>query len=212
MHRSEMPQRGDPHSLAPIQLEGPSVEEEVAQLKRGRGLRLVLNLTVLAAVALLGAKWLEGLDRQSSYNHAAAQLDRGESRDAEAFMRCVLPDLHVAQLTSTVTLYGTIENVTEQLGKGYGDQIAACAPLLDDFEHAVHKVRAPANMTRRLQDVSLAATTLKHSWQEYQRYLQTPNEPYDYVQAAPLIDRITVSWQGYHSANRQAKQALLDLR
>lgn len=210
MHQSDMPQRGDPHSLAPIQLEGSSVEEEVAELKRGRGLRLALNLTMLAAVAVVGAKWLANVDTRSAYNHAAAQLDRSESHKAEAFMRCVLPDLHASQLTSTVTMYGTIENVTEQLGKAYGDQIAACAPLLDEFEHAVHKVRAPPDMTRRLQQVSRAATSLKRSWQAYQNYLQTPDRPYDYVQAAPLIDHITVSWQRYHDVNRDTRQALVD--
>jgi hypothetical protein len=111
-----------------------------------------------------------------------------------------------------VTLYGTIENLTEQLGKAYGDQVAACAPLLEDFERSVHGVRAPADMTRHLQEVSLAASGLKQSWQTYQDYLQTPNQPYDYIKAAPLIDRITLSWQGYQQANAQARLALVQTR
>lgn len=208
MHPSDLHHRGDPHSLAPIQLEGPSVQEEAAQLKRGRGLRLALNLTALVAVATAGGQWLNGLDTRNSYTQAAAQLDRSETTQAEGFMRCVLPDLQPSQLTSTVTLYGSIENLTEQLGKAYGDQVAACAPLLDDFERSVHKVRAPADMTRHLQEVSRAASSVKQSWESYQRYLQTPNQPYDYVQAAPLIDHITVAWKSYHESNSKTKSAL----
>jgi hypothetical protein len=204
----DMHDRGDPHSLAPIQLENASVQQEAAQLKRGRGLPLVLNLTVLVAVATAAGQWLNGVDTRNSYNHAAAQLDRSETMQAESFMRCVLPDLQPTQLTSTVTLYGTIENLTEQLGKAYGDQVAACAPMLEDFERTVHGVRAPADMTRHLQQISLAASGVKQSWQTYQQYLQTPNQPYDYVKAAPLIDRITVAWQTYHQANSEIKQAL----
>jgi hypothetical protein len=207
VHQPDM-HRGDPHSLAPIQLEKASVQEEAAQLKRGRGLSLALNLTLLVAVTAIGGQWLSSLDTKNSYKNAAAQLDRGESTQAEAFMRCVLPDLHPSQLTSQVTLYGSIENLTEHLGKAYGDQVAACSPLLDDFEQTVHNVRAPADMTRHLQEVSLAASAVKHSWQTYQTYLQTPNQPYDYVQAAPLIDRITVAWKGYHEANGQTRLAL----
>jgi hypothetical protein len=203
--------RGDPHSLAPIQLEGPSVQQEAAQLKRGRGLTLALNMTLLVAGLTIGAKWLDGLDAKNQYTHAAAQLDRSETMQAEAFMRCVLPDLQPGQLTSTVTLYGTIENLTEQLGKAYGDQVAACAPLLDDFERTVHSVRAPADMTRHLQQVSSAATSVKQSWQGYQQYLQTPDQPYDYVKAAPLIDRITVAWHQYHDTNSATKAALSDV-
>lgn len=212
MHQSDMPHRGDPHSLAPIQLEGPSVQEEAAQLKRGRGLRLALNLTALVAVATAGGQWLNGLDTRNAYANAASQLDRSETTQAEGFMRCVLPDLQPSQLTSTVTLYGTIENLTEHLGKAYGDQVAACAPLLEDFERSVHNVRAPADMTRHLQEVSLAASAVKQSWQSYQGYLQTPNQPYDYVKAAPLIDRITVAWKAYHDSNTRARQALSEDR
>jgi len=209
VHPNNLHHRDDPHSLAPIQLEPASVQEEVAQLKRGRGLRLALNLVALVAVATAAGQWLNGVDTRNSYNHAAAQLDRSETTQAEGFMRCVLPDLQASQLTSMVTLYGTIENLTEQLGKAYGDQVAACAPLLDDFENSVHNVRAPADMTRRLQEVSQAASAVKNSWQSYQAYLQQPNQPYDYIQAAPMIDRITVAWKAYHQTNGEAKQALV---
>lgn len=212
MHQSDMHHRGDPHSLAPILLEGPSVQEEVAQLKRGRGLRLALNLISLAAIAIGGAKWLSDLDTQSAYNQAAAQLDRSESQRAQAYMRCVLPDFQPSQLTSKVTLYGTIEYVSEHLGKAYGDQIAACAPLLDDFERAVHKVTAPSNMTRHLQQVSQSATDFKRSWLAYQDYLQKPNDPYDYVKAAPLIDQITINWQSYRDTNLDVRAALAQAR
>lgn len=212
MHpNDDLHHRGDPHSLAPIQLEPASVQEEAAQLKRGRGLRLALNMAVLVAVATVAGQWLNGVDTKNSYNHAAAQLDRSESTQAEGFMRCVLPDLQTSQLTSMVTLYGTIENLTEQLGKAYGDQVAACAPLLDDLETSVQNVRAPANMTRRLDEVSRAASAVKDSWKSYQAYLQQPNQPYDYVQAAPLIDRITVAWQGYRKTNSETKQALVQM-
>jgi len=209
VHPNDTHHRGDPHSLAPIQLEPASVQEEAAQLKRGRGLRLALNLAVLVALATAAGQWLNGVDTRNSYNHAAAQLDRSETSQAQGFMRCVLPDLQASQLTSMVTLYGTIENLTEQLGKAYGDQVAACAPLLDDFENSVQEIRAPADMTRRLQEVSLAASAVKQSWQSYQQYLQQPNQPYDYVKAAPLIDRITVAWQTYHKTNDATKQALV---
>jgi hypothetical protein len=167
-----------------------------------------MTLTLMVAAAIGGAKWLTNLDTRNEYIHAAARLDRSETQKAEAFMRCVLPDLQPSQLTSTVTLYGSVENITEQLGKGYGDQVAACAPLLDDFERSVRGVQAPSDMNAHLQKVNKSASAVVQSWRAYQNYLQTPNQPYDYVQAAPLIDRITVEWSSYKKVNRETKQAL----
>jgi hypothetical protein len=40
MERSDVPVRDDPNSLAPIQLERTSLEDDVASMKSGKGLRL----------------------------------------------------------------------------------------------------------------------------------------------------------------------------
>mgnify|MGYP003542088920 CR=1 FL=1 len=86
------------------------------------------------------------------------------------------------------------------------------APLLENLESGVTGLTAPPDMTRRLENLSSSVTDYKHSWLTYQSYLQDQNQPYDYVNAAPLIERITIAWEGYQAAHRQAKEALMAAR
>ena len=212
MHKLNVQTREDPHSLAPIQLEGTSVDDEVALLKKGRGLRLGLTLAVIAAGALGGQRLLRSMDEHAAYTQAASRLEQIDSQQSEAYLRCALPNLKRSQLESATALHSAIEVATEHMDKGYGRVLAQCAPLLDELQASVQGLDAPPDMTRRLQRLSSSVTDFKTSWLAYQSYLQDRNRPYDYVQAAPLIERITIAWEGYQAAHKQAKDALMATR
>jgi len=212
VHKPNVPTREDPHSLAPISLEGTSVDDEVALIKRGRGQRLALTLAVLAAGLFGGQRLLRSMDEHAAYSGAAAQLEQVDSQQGEAYMRCALPNVQRSQLESATALHSAIEIATEHLDKGYGRVLAQCAPLLDELEANIHSLSAPPDMTRRLERLSGAVTDYKTSWATYQKYLQDRSQPYDYVKAAPLIERITIAWEGYQAAHRQAKEALVAAR
>jgi hypothetical protein len=204
--------REDPHSLAPISLETTSVDDEVAMIKKGRGQRLALTLVVVAAGVLGGQRLLRSMDEHAAYATAAAQLEAVDSQQGDAYLRCALPNLQRSQIESASALHSAIEIATEHMDKSYGRVLAQCAPLLDQLESSVAQLTAPPDMTRRLQRLSSAVTDYKSSWTAYQSYLQDRNQHYDYVQAAPLIERITIAWEGYQAAHRQAKEALMAAR
>ena len=136
VHKVNVQTREDPHSLAPISLEGTSVDDEVAMIKKGRGQRLVLTLTVIVAGVLGGQRLLRSMDERAAYASAAAQLEHVDSQQGEAFLRCALPNLQRSQLESASALHSAIEIATEHMDKGYGRVLAQCAPLLDNLEWA----------------------------------------------------------------------------
>ncbi|MET0389849.1 MAG: hypothetical protein ABW321_28010 [Polyangiales bacterium] len=208
MHQPTAQGRQDPHSLAPIQLEGTSVEEDAAKIRGGRGLRMTLTVVSLGAAIVGGTQLLRAMDTQQAYAQAAAQLEHVDTQESEAHLRCALPNLQRSQLDTQAAMHNAIEIASERMDKGYGKLLAKCTPLLESFTASVDGIRAPANMTQKLRALSNSAGELNRSWSAYRDYLQRPGQPYDYVQAAPMIEKITTAWQGYRSADRQTREAL----
>jgi len=212
MSDPNLPVRSDPSSLAPIQLERSSVDEDIAQLKRGKGLRLTLTLAVGLAAIAGGTQLLRSMDAHQAYAKAGEQLELVDAQQSEAFLRCALPNLQRSQLDDPSELHTAIEIATERMDKAYGRVLAQCDPLLESFEEAVSQIKGPADMTRRLSSLSNAAGALGHSWSEYRKYLQDPTQHYDYVQAAPRIEKITNAWQDYQTQRDQTRDALAQRR
>jgi hypothetical protein len=208
MERSDVPVRDDPNSLAPIQLERASVEEDVASMKSGKGLRLTATLLVTAVAVVGGTQLLGAMDAHQAYAHAAEQLELIDSQQSEAFLRCALPNIQRAQLNDPSALHTAIEIASERMDKGYGRVLAQCEPLLQSFEEAVNGIKAPSDMTRGMQGLSLAAGELVRSWASYRTYLQDPAQRYDYVQATPRIEKITTAWASYQTQRTQVRDGL----
>ena len=197
-----------PHSLTPIQLENARDDEDLANFRSGKGLRLGAVLAVLVAAAIGVAQLLRSADVRRSYADAASQLDRSDIEQQEAFLRCALPNVARTQLTSPTALRNTIEIVSGRMEKAYGRVLATCTPLFVGFEQSVKNVKAPADVKPSVDAVSNAVSDLGRAWASYKDYLQAPSTAYDVTQAAPLIERITASWQGYETARESAKKAL----
>jgi hypothetical protein len=208
MHKPNVQAREDPHSLAPIQLEKQTLDADIARIRGGRGLRLTITLLCMCAAAIGGAQLLRNMDAREAYAQAASQLERADVDQSEAFLRCALPNLQRSQLSAPAALHNAIEIATERMDKGYGKLLAQCAPLLSSFEQAIDGIEAPPDMTRQLQSVTNAAGQLDQAWSNYRTYLTRPGQPYDYVQAAPMIEKITNAWEAYQTARTQAKDAL----
>jgi hypothetical protein len=200
--------RREPESLAPIQLERLSVDDDVAQMKRGKGLRLTVTVLVSLIAITAGARLLGRIDQTQAYATAAERLETIDNQRSEAFLRCALPNVQPTQLASASELHTAIEIATERLDKRYGTQIAQCTHLLADLQQSLSALEAPSDMTRRLEGLRAAAGELSQAWTAYRGYLQDPRKPYDYVQAVPMIEKITNAWTNYRGQLNDTKAAL----
>jgi hypothetical protein len=202
--------RREPDSLAPVQLERAGIDEEIAQMKRGKGMRLTLTLLVAAIGVVGGTRWMGKIDDSQAYAAAAERLESIDSQQGEAFLRCALPNVQNSQLGSAPALLNAIEIASDRLDKRYGKLLEQCDYLLDGLTSSLSGLRAPADMTRRLQTLQSSASQLSSAFQDYRDYLLDPNKRYDYVQALPMIEKIANHWQEYQTARADAKTALRD--
>jgi len=206
MSQSEEPAREDPHSLAPIAIGGESDDRDLANMKSGRGMRVVLTLVVAAAAVVGGAQLLRSMDDRQTYVLAASQLERTDTEQREAFMRCALPNYQRSQVTNAGTLRNAVESASERMDKNYAKLLNKCTPLMGGFQEAVTNIKAPADVTQQVAAVNRAVADLSQAFGNYRELIQ--KQGYDATQAAPLIDAIGTSWQSYLSAREQAKQAI----
>jgi hypothetical protein len=198
----------EPDSLAPIQLDRISVEEEVLQMKTGKGLRLTVTLLLATLAVVGGTRWMGRIDATQAYAHAADQLEAIDSHEGEAFLRCALPNLQASQLSSGSALHSAIEITSERFDKRYAKQLVSCTYLLDELQTSLGTLRAPADMTLRVEALRHSAQDFGQAWSRYRGYLQDPTQRYDFVQATPLIEKIAVAWDNYHAKRDEAKVAL----
>jgi hypothetical protein len=207
MRQADQEAPAAPSSLAPIQVERASDELDLAGMRGRRGPRIVVALVVLAAVGFGGVLLLRSMDARQAYAQAAAQLERSETEQLEAFMRCALPNQQRVQLAAQNALRSAIEIATARMGKTYAKVLTKCTPLLQNFQQSVASIQAPADAAPRVQVVSKAANDFAAAWVGLRDFLQSSVE-YDPAQATPRIQAITASWQTYETERGKAKDLL----
>lgn len=206
MSQSEEPARKDPHSLAPIAIGSESDERDIANMKSGRGLRVVLSLVVAAAAVVGGAQLLQSMDDRQTYVLAASQLERSDTEQRDAFMRCALPNYQRSQLTNAGSLRNALESASERMDRNYAKLITKCTPLLASFQQAIIEIKAPIDVTEQVGAVHKAVTDLGQAFTSYRDLLL--KQGYEPEQAAPMIEAISSTWQRYLNAREKAKQAI----
>jgi hypothetical protein len=209
MHQEYKPgTRREPDSLAPVQLERLSIEEDIALMQRGKTLPLTLSLLLATVVVAASVRWVGQLDRQQAYAHAAERLEAIDSQQSEAFLRCALPNVQRSQLSSTVALHNAIEIASERFDKFYGRQLTHCEHYLIDLESELDNVQVPTDMARQLGTLRDTAHEFGLAWSNYRDYLRDPAQAYDYVRATPMIEKVTLAWGSYRAQQAEIKAAL----
>jgi hypothetical protein len=200
--------REDPHSLAPIQIEGTSIEEDIAALSRGRGTRLVFTALCAGLLAFGVIQWMDGIDGTRAYAAAADRLEAIHAQQANVFIHCALPNLQRSQISSEKSLHTAIEVVSERLQKQYGRQLERCGTSLDGLEVQLAGLVVPADTRPKLEALRTASSELNFAIAGYRHYLVDPAVSYDFVQATPRIEKIALAWSDYETKRRELSRAL----
>jgi DNA-binding FrmR family transcriptional regulator len=148
------------------------------------------------------------MDTRQTYVMAASQLERSDTEQRDAFMRCALPNYQRSQVINAGTLRSAVESASERMEKNYAKLLNKCTPLMAGFQQAITDIKAPPDVSAQLSAVNKAVADLGLAFNNYREFLQHAAQGYDAAQAAPLIEAIGTSWQGYLAAREQAKQAL----
>jgi hypothetical protein len=190
MTETEIQKRSHEDSLAPVELDRLTIEEEAAFMNRGKGKQLMSAALVVGALAVGGGFFMNAIDREQGELQrglAAAQLGRDH---VEAYLHCAAPSVATSALDSVERIHGAIESVVERRQKASGNTLARCTQQLTGLVPALATASVGAEEKPALTALQHAAAALTKSAAALSSYLDDPAQAYDFVQATGLIDRV----------------------
>lgn len=188
-------------SLAPVQLDRLSIEEEVAVMNRGKGAQLLAVAGIAGLLLIGGAAAMKGLEREQSYSQASAAVTDIKDRHVDAYMSCALPGVPALNIASAERLHSAVEGFAERFQKDYGLVLRRCEPKLEGLMAELSTAPVPAEMQPSLAELRKAASSLHSAAASLRDYLEDPNKAYDYVAVTGHIDRFAKARTRY--AERQ---------
>lgn len=198
-------------SLAPLELDRLTIEEEAAFMNRGKGKQLLSAVVVIGALAAGSALVMKELDRQQ------AELGRGNAVAAlrgnavEAYLQCVAKGASPVALKNDDRIHGLIEAVVERGEKRSATVFAHCAQRLSPLVPALAKAQLNAELVPALSELRSAAKDLTTSASALHAYLADPGKPYDFVPATALIDRLARAVVAYRERDDAFRSQLAKL-
>jgi hypothetical protein len=193
--------KSEQDSLAPVQLDRLTIDEEVAFMNRGKGSQLLALASIAGLLLVGGAAAMKGLERDQGYNQAGAAVSEIKDRHVDAYLSCALPGVPALNMASTERLHSAIENFAERFQKDYGLVLRRCEPQLEGLVSDLSQAPVPSDMRPALLELQKAGTTLYSSAASLRDYLEDPSKAYDYVAVTGHIDRLAKARTRY--AERQ---------
>lgn len=200
-------QRQAPDSLAPIQLERMSVEEQALVSGRGRSRGLV-PLVAFAGVALaLGVMLYQRLEANESLGNAGSAVKQMKVQDFDVFARCVFPGMDGTRIKDDDHLRTTIERHSQRHGRHYGQMVKTCARPLYDLQVGLERLQVPQPLEGARAEMQQSAQRLVTATSNYAAYLEA-GDGYEFVTAQPKIEALALAWQDFQGTYRAFNDGL----
>jgi hypothetical protein len=195
-------------SLAPVQLDVRSVDEEVASMNRGKGVQLLAIAVVVVGAISGGVLTMQRLDRDRAYEQAGAATQELRRTHVTAFVQCALPFAQSSSMESRERLYAAFADMIERSANGYAQVLRQCESKLLTLPPALGALRAPSEIRgpiARLRESSLA---LQQASSALRGALEDPAQREDYVAVTARADHLAKAVFAYEDRDEDLRNAL----
>lgn len=189
-------------SLAPVSLDGLSLDEEVDLLKSGRPGQLWRWFASTLVVGVVGFFTVQSMDAAQAREDARANLGRLTGTHLQSFLDCAIPDARPVSAASRERLHSLLERQLVIGQEAFSERLNTCLPDLLSFRRGLASMPVPLEVEPDHQHMTAAAYGLYDRVQELADALVAEPDM-DYVRSTGLIDRVT----GAHEAFIKARQA-----
>lgn len=196
-------------SLAPMQLDRLTVEEEVAFMNRGKGAQLLGVAMIASALVVGGAVAMKRMDRDQAEGQAGAAVAGLREQHVGAYFACVVPDTPTAAFSSSERLHSAIESLAERYQKAYARTLESCEPKLAGLVQALTAAPVAKALAPAVSDLLSAAISIQDSASDLRAYLSDSRRPYDYVEVTAFIDRLAKASAVYHEQDQAVRAQLI---
>ena len=196
-------------SLAPMQLDRLTIEEEVAGMNRGKSAQLLGVAMMVSALAVGGAWAMKQMDRDQAENNAGAAVANLRVEHVEAYLVCIAPEAPLSVFSSSERLHSALENQTERYQKAYASTLESCEPKLEGLIPALTVAPVAKKLEPTVNELKAAAMAVRDGANDLRSYLADPRRPYDYVEVTAFIDRLARASASYHKHDEALRARLM---
>ena len=201
--------KSEQDSLAPVQLDRLTIEEEVAGMNRGKGAQLLAVAVLVSAVAIGGAWLMKQIDRSQAEGQAGAAVAGLREQHLDAYLACVVPNAPAGVFSSSERLHTAIETLAERFQKDYARTLQSCEPKLTGLLPALAAAPVASDLQPIIGNLKVAAISVKNSAEDLRSYLSDPQRPYDFVEVTQRIDHLARASAAYHKQDQVLRGELL---
>jgi hypothetical protein len=177
-------------SLAPVQLDRLTIDEEVATMNRGKGAQLVSVAIMVSAFAVGGAWMMKVMDRNQAEGEAGAAVAGLREQHVDAYLRCAMPEAPASVFSNSERLHTAIEGIAERYQKAYARTLESCEPKLVGLLPSLMAAPVSGKLEPTVEGLKSAAVSVQDSAEDLRGYLADPRRAYDYVEVTAFIDRL----------------------
>ncbi len=190
-------------SLASIQVDRLSVEDEAASMNRLRVWQL--RGAIVAAIVLLGAgaMWMKGVDRRGAYSELGTGIAALRAGPLSAFVQCAAPGAQPSQLAAAGQLPAALLAASEHTGKGYTRALLHCSPLLEQAGLQLAALNVPSAVAPQAAALRAALSDLQAT---VESAVTVPS--YDSAKVVALTQKVAAGWQAYDEKQVALQTAL----
>jgi hypothetical protein len=196
-------------SLAPVQLDRLSIEEEVAGMNRGKSARLLGVAMMVSALAVGGAWAMKQMDRSQAESNAASVVASLRVQHVEAYLVCIAPEAPLSVFSSSERLHSVLENQAERYQKAYARTLESCEPKLEGLIPALTIAPVAKSLEPTVTDLKAAAMAVQDGANDLRGYLADSRRSYDYVEVTAFIDRLARASASYHKQDQALRAQLM---
>jgi hypothetical protein len=196
-------------SLAPMQLDRLTIEEEIAGMNRGKSTQLLGVAMMVSALAVGGAWAMKRMDRDQAESNAAAAVASLRVQHVEAYLVCIAPEAPLSVFASSERLHSALEHLAERYQKAYARTLESCEPKLEGLIPALTVAPVAKSLEPRVSELKAAAMAIQDGGSDLRSYLADSRRQYDYVEVTAFIDRLARAAASYHEKDEALRAQLM---
>jgi hypothetical protein len=189
-------------SIAPIELDRLTIEEEIASMNRGRGKSITGIVAAVAAAVVAVVLMLRTMDADRAYTETGAAVRGLAAEHFDSYWLCAVPAALRMPVDSGEKLATQLERVADHLGRSYGATLQRCEARLEPLPGKLGALAVPdALETDRARLVGASETLLSRVKALRERLGAV--ESYSFASVASEIDGVAKAYDGFSTARSE---------
>lgn len=181
---------------------GPTLSEQEAEMRKGRGPMLVGMISIVVVVIVGSFFLLREDDEKYAYSEIGKTVNGIKKEFFDGFWGCVLKGVNLRDIKSNDALVAQINRRAVQATAGFVQLLRQdCIDKLEKMQTKLEVLIPPEGVTKEVKAMTEATSKLRSAWSAFISYMDDPKIEYDEAVARPKIVEITRGWYEYKKAH-----------